>query len=102
MKRKNVLTSLAVLGVACALIAYLPLPFHVDCAMEVQPAAASQVFAMVPGRLVSWHKKPGDTVKAGDVVADLDSFDLRFAARKNARRIGYGSDALRNRSQSTA
>lgn len=82
MKRKNVLTSLAVVGVAAAIVAYLPLPFHVDCAMEVQPQGASQVFAMVPGRLVSWHKKPGDTVAAGDVVAELDSFDVRLQEAK--------------------
>jgi len=82
MKRKNVLTSLAVLGVAAALIAYLPLPFHVDCAVEVQPASASQVFAMVPGQLVSWKKKPGDSVQAGEVVAELDSYDVRLRAEK--------------------
>ncbi len=82
MKRKNVLTSLAVLGVASALVAYLPLPFHVDCAVEVQPSGASQVFAMVPGRLVSWHKKPGDAVQAGEVVAELDSYEVRLQAEK--------------------
>ena len=82
MKRKNVLTSLAVLGVASALVAYLPLPFHVDCAVEVQPSGAAQVFAMVPGQLVSWHKKPGDTVQVGEVVAELDSYDVRLQAEK--------------------
>ena len=82
MKRKNVLTSLAVVGVAAALVAYLPLPFHVDCAVEVQPQGASQVYAMVPGRLVAWHKHPGEAVHAGDVVADLDSFDLRLQEAK--------------------
>ncbi len=78
MKRKNVMTSLAVAGVAAALIAFLPLPFHVDCAVEVQPQGASQVFAMVPGQLVAWHKKPGDVVQAGEVIADLDNIDLKL------------------------
>lgn len=82
MKRKNVLTSLAVVGVLAALVAYLPLPFHVDCAVEVQPQGASQVFAMVPGRLVAWERRPGDEVHAGDVVANLDSFDVRFQQAK--------------------
>ncbi len=82
MKRKNVLTSLAVVGVAAALVAYLPLPFHVDCAVEIQPQGASQVFAMVPGRLVAWHKHPGEPVAAGEVVADLDSFDVRLQQTK--------------------
>ncbi len=78
MKRKNVMTSLAVAGVAIVLIVFLPLPFHVDCAMEVQPQGATQVFAMVPGQLVAWHKKPGDVVKAGEVIADLDNIDLKL------------------------
>ena len=82
MKRKNVLTSLSVAGVAAALVAYLPLPFHVDCAVEVQPQGASQVFAMVPGYLVAWHKHPGEEVHAGDIVADLDSFDVRLQQAK--------------------
>ncbi len=82
MKRKNVLTSLAVAGVAALLVAYVPLPFHVDCAVEIQPQGASQVYAMVPGQLVAWHKKPGDAVQAGEVVAELDSFEVRLQETK--------------------
>ena len=78
MKRKNVLTSLVVATAAIAGICYIPLPFHVDCAAEIQPQDTSQVFAMVPGRLVSWHKKPGDAVEEQEVIAELDSIDLRI------------------------
>jgi putative peptide zinc metalloprotease protein len=33
---------------------------------------------MVPGRLVSWKKKPGESVRAEDTIAELDSVDLRL------------------------
>jgi len=78
MKQKNVLTSL---GVAAALIAgilFIPLPFHVDCAVEIQPNDAQQVFAMVPGRLVSWHKQPGERVEKDEAIAQLDNIDLQM------------------------
>ena len=83
MKRKRVIAS-SLIGVAIVgLICFLPLPFHVDCAMEIQPQNTSQVFAMVPGRLVRWHKRPGDQVQPGDVIAELDSPDVRLQQVKS-------------------
>lgn len=78
MKQKNVVTSLVVAAIILAFIIWVPLPYHVDCAVEVQPRDAKQVFAMVPGRLVAWHKKPGDTVEANEKIAQLDNLDLRL------------------------
>lgn len=76
MKRKNVLSSLSIAGATIAGICLIPLPFHVDCAVVIEPQDAQQVFAMVPGRLVSWNKKPGDSVKKDDVIAELTNLDL--------------------------
>ncbi len=84
MKQKNVLTSLAVAAAAIAGILFIPLPFHVDCAVEIQPNDAQQVFAMVPGRLISWHKRPGDRVEPGETIAELDNIDLQIQLLKNA------------------
>ncbi|QDV22049.1 biotin/lipoyl-binding protein [Aureliella helgolandensis] len=78
MKRKNVLTSLAVAAAAIVGICWIPLPYHVDCAVEIQPQDAKQVFAMVPGRLVSWNKKPGDRVQTGETIAELESLEMRY------------------------
>ncbi len=78
MKRKNVLNSLAAATAIILGIVYIPLPFHVDCAVEIQPQNANQVYAMVPGRLVSWHKRPGDVVRVDETIAELDSVDLRL------------------------
>lgn len=83
MKQKNVLTSLGVAALAIAGILFIPLPFHVDCAVEIQPSDAQQVFAMVPGRLVNWHKRPGEAVKAGESIAQLDNIDLQLQLLKN-------------------
>lgn len=78
MKRKNVMTSLVVATALIAGIVYIPLPYHVDCAVEIQPRDAKQVFAMVPGRLIAWHKRPGEQVRVNDTIAELDSVDLRL------------------------
>lgn len=78
MKRKNVLTSLAVAAALIAGICYLPLPFHVDCAVEIKPYDAHQVYTIVPGRLDKLRKMPGDSVEKGDVIAELMNDDLRL------------------------
>lgn len=78
MKQKNVLTSLSVAAVGVLAILFVPLPFHVDCAVEIQPNDAQQVFAMVPGRLISWHKRPGDRVQKDETIVQLDNIDLQM------------------------
>jgi putative peptide zinc metalloprotease protein len=83
MKRKNVLTSLAVAGAIIAVIAFVPFPFSVKCAFEIQPQDALQIRTMVPGRLVSWNHKPGDLVRAGEVIAKLENTDLTIQENKH-------------------
>ncbi|MCA9128927.1 MAG: hypothetical protein KDB22_17695 [Planctomycetales bacterium] len=78
MKRKNVLTSLSIATASIAGVCLIPLPFHVDCAVVIEPQDAKQVFAMVPGRLISWNKKPGESVEANETIAELDNLDLRY------------------------
>ncbi|MCY2975767.1 MAG: HlyD family efflux transporter periplasmic adaptor subunit [Planctomycetota bacterium] len=76
MKSKNILWSLAVAGAVIAIVGFVPLPYSVRCAFEIQPQDAIQVRAMVPGYLVGWNKKPGQQVRAGEPIANLDSIDL--------------------------
>lgn len=78
MKKPNVLTSLGIAAALVAGICLIPLPFHVDCAVEIQPQNATQVYAMVPGRLVSWNKQPGSRVEVQEVIAQLENDDLRL------------------------
>lgn len=77
MKRKNMLISLGVAGGLILGFCFLPLPFHVSCAVEIQPQDSKQVYAIVPGRLVKWYKRPGDTVVAGETIGQLDSITER-------------------------
>ena len=77
--KKNRVMATTVAGVVLVLmLCFMPLPFHVDCAVEIQPQNASQVYAIVPGRLVRWMKQPGDNVGAGEVVAELENADIRL------------------------
>lgn len=78
MKRKRVIGTVIGGAALVGLICFLPLPFHVDCALEIQPRNPAQVFAMVPGHLVSWHKRPGDFVSRGETIAKLESPELRL------------------------
>lgn len=75
----------ATIGVAAALIAaflYVPLPYSVKCALEVQPKDASIAYAMVPGTLKEVLVKPGDEVKEGDVLAVLTNDDLEMSVQQ--------------------
>jgi putative peptide zinc metalloprotease protein len=82
MKQKNVLGTVAVTAAVIGVICFVPLPFHVECAVEIQPQNATQVFATVPGQLVRFSKRPGDAVEAGDTLAELDNIDLRLQVAK--------------------
>jgi putative peptide zinc metalloprotease protein len=77
MKRKNMTISAAIAVGLLAVIIWLPLPYHVRCAVEIQPRDSKQVFAMVPGKLVSWNKMPGDFVREGETIATLENLTDR-------------------------
>lgn len=77
MKRKNILTSLTVAAAVIAGVAYIPFPFSVKCAFEVQPAEAIEIRTMVPGHLVAWNRRPGDVIRAGETLVALENIDLR-------------------------
>ncbi|MEZ6076466.1 MAG: biotin/lipoyl-binding protein [Pirellulaceae bacterium] len=89
------MTSLAVVVAVIAGVVFIPLPFHVECAVEIQPNDAQQVFAMVPGRLVSWHKRPGDSVRIGETIAQLDNIDLQMQLLKNANEYELAVSRMR-------
>jgi len=78
VKRHRVAISLAIVGVLLLAVLKVPLPFHVNCTLEVQPRDVEGVFAAVPGRLIQLEKKPGDVVEEGDVLARLENIDLHL------------------------
>jgi putative peptide zinc metalloprotease protein len=82
MKKHRVIASATVAAGLVAAFLYLPLPFHVQCQLEVQPRAATPVFAGVPGKIIEVVKKPGAPVKAGEVLAKLSNIDLQLEVLK--------------------
>jgi putative peptide zinc metalloprotease protein len=82
MKRANILTSLAVTGAILSVVCFLPLPFSVRCSIETKPRDGIEVRSTVPGELVEWKVKPGDSVRANDVLCVLDSIDLQIQLAK--------------------
>ena len=95
MKRNRVIATTVIGSALLAAFAFLPLPFHVDCAMEIQPQEAAQVYAMVPGHLVGFNKKPGDHVEAGEPIAQLDNNDLRLQVMKTWGELKTAQERLR-------
>ncbi len=88
VKRKHLLTTLAIAGVVLAAVCYVPLPHHVDCAFEIRPSEAGAVYAGTGGQLVR-AVTPGTQVNEGDTVAVLQNPDLqiRWAELKGEEQV---------------
>jgi putative peptide zinc metalloprotease protein len=78
MKRSRVMATAFVAVAAIAIVAFVPFPFHIDTAVEIRPTDAYGIYSVVPGRVVRWHKKPGEHVEEGELIATLDNVDLRL------------------------
>ncbi|MFO0895890.1 MAG: HlyD family efflux transporter periplasmic adaptor subunit [Pirellulales bacterium] len=76
VKRGRMYASLAVLAAAVAAVLFVPLPYHVVCPMEVEARGAESIYVDQPGVLQRLHARPGQEVKAGDVLAELTSPEL--------------------------
>jgi len=78
MKRANITTSLIVASAILSVIAFLPVPFYVYCPTEIQPTRSFEVRTIVAGQLVTWHKKPQDSVLKGEVLCELQNMELKY------------------------
>jgi putative peptide zinc metalloprotease protein len=79
VKRLNLGITTVFVAALILAIAFVPLPFHIKCSLEVQPRGAEAVFARVPGRLREVVAKPGMWVERGQVLARLENVDLQLA-----------------------
>jgi putative peptide zinc metalloprotease protein len=81
--KKHRLVATAAVGFALLLaFVYLPLPFHIQCQLEVQPRGAEPVFAEVPGKITEVAVRPGSAVQEGQVLAKLENIDLQLEITK--------------------
>ena len=78
VKKERMIASGVVVAALVGFVLFVPLPFSVQCNFEVQAHDAAQVFANVQGQLVRIEKIPGDFVKAGDVIMQLENQQLRY------------------------
>jgi putative peptide zinc metalloprotease protein len=83
MKPKRVLATSAIAAAIIGFVCFVPLPFHVDCAFEIQPQDAYQVRVIEPGFLVNWNKRPGDYVRQNEVIAQLKNLPLEMELVNN-------------------
>ncbi|MBW3597652.1 MAG: HlyD family efflux transporter periplasmic adaptor subunit, partial [Planctomycetes bacterium] len=71
VKKPRLIATLSVLGAVVAAIVFLPLPFHVKCALEAQARDAESVFVDTPGQLVAVVAEAGRRVEPGQPIAQL-------------------------------
>lgn len=76
VKRKRVAVVLAGLGVVVLLIALIPLPHRVQCALIIEPADAATVYVDTPGRLQELYESPNASVSENDELVRLENIDL--------------------------
>ena len=95
MKRTPLLVSLGVLAVIIAGVCYIPLPHHVDCALEIRPSQAGMVYAGTPGQ-IEWTVSPKEYVNEDDAVAILRNPDLEIRLADLRGRQQLAEVELRN------
>ncbi len=79
VKKNRVFTTVAVAAALIAAFCFIPLPYSIKCALEVQPKDAQAVYAMVPGTLQEVRVQAGDSVDVGTVLAVLENENLRLS-----------------------
>ena len=79
VKMSRMLTSLAVVGALLLAAVLVPLPRFVRCSVQIQPGGASSIYVDVPGTLLAIHVRPGQRVKKGQPLVDLENLDLEIA-----------------------
>jgi putative peptide zinc metalloprotease protein len=71
--------TVSVLGAATAFLTLVPLPYHIDCVFTIVPRDAATVVPQLPGQLTEVSVSSGDVVEQGQVLARIDSFEMRVA-----------------------
>ncbi len=71
------ITALVVATVVLGIL-FLPVPRNVNCSLELKPAGLEQVVLKNNAVLREVIKKPGDMVRAGEVIARMENLQLQF------------------------
>jgi hypothetical protein len=79
VKRVRLYITLSLLAGFVASLFLVPLPMRVIAPFELQPNSVDSVYVEVPGRLVKLAAEPGQQVKKGDLIMQLENLDLELA-----------------------
>ena len=78
MKRLRFYTSLLLIAGVVSAVLFIPFPLRVWAPFELRPHEAASVYVEVPGQLVELGVKAGETVKEGQLIAQLENSDLKL------------------------
>jgi multidrug efflux pump subunit AcrA (membrane-fusion protein) len=76
VKKPRIYGTIAALAALVGFIAFVPLPHHIVCSLEVAPLDAEHVYVEVPGKIAQPLVKVGQDVSAGTPLAKLGNPDL--------------------------
>ena len=76
LSKPRMFASLGVLAVVLAGVLAIPLPFHIEAPFLTEPAGGQTVYVAEPGLLRETRVRLGQRVRAGDVLAVLESEPL--------------------------
>ncbi len=79
VEKKPFRITLAVVAAVVAFVLFVPLPYRVFCSLNVEARDAKTVYVEVPGTLKAVYVRPGDHVKKGKVLAELENYDLEVS-----------------------
>ncbi len=79
VKKPRLYATIAIVSAVVGAFLFLPLPYRVYCTLEVQPHKPDPVYVDVGGELKTLNVKPGQSVEAGTMLAELKSIDLELA-----------------------
>jgi putative peptide zinc metalloprotease protein len=91
------MTGKQALAAAAVAVIFIVPPFATKVTSDVilEPAATSNVHSAVSGRVKQVKVKPGDLVRAGDVLAELSNPELSARAAEAAGELGLNESDLR-------
>ena len=81
--------------VALAVVLAVPLPWRVSAPARLEGSVQRAVVAAADGFLQETHVRPGDRVRAGDVLARLSAQDLELERRRRESELRQHENAYR-------
>ena len=100
MKHERLYATVGVLAAAVAVVLFVPLPFSVKCAFEVQPRGGQPVYTTVAGQIMTpVEYKPGQKVAQGTVLMQLQNAELEMELLELKGRCDEAEQAVRNLKQ---